>query len=79
LTYNIDVDDYLTLLKSRISVMVTLKESKTAEQKRIEKERDTQRDMRVVELLQTSKKRLVDPYSILVNEILTKAMFDLPS
>lgn len=79
LTYNIDIDDYLELLKARSGAMKSLSEGKTVEQTRIAKERETQRNRDIAELVQKSKQRLLDPYSQLIDEVVTRAIYTLPS
>lgn len=75
LNYDVDIDAYLGLFTARIGVMTSLKETSTAEQQRLQKEEELKREASLAQLLENSKKRLVDDYSRFVDEIVTRAIF----
>lgn len=79
LNYDIDIDDYLTLLVARSKSIAPLVEKEDEAAKRIAQEKKDERDRSIASLIQKSGQRLKDPYSILIDDIVTRAIYTRPS
>lgn len=79
LNYDLDIDSYLGLLKARAGDITSVEEKPTDAKERIARENLEEKEKRLAELKTKSAERLKDPYSILVDEIITRSIFKVGS
>jgi hypothetical protein len=79
LVYDLDIDGYLTLLTARSASMTTLEETQTEAQQRNAKEAEARREQSIASLLKKSKDRLRDDYSLFIDQIVTRAIYENPT
>lgn len=77
LNYDLDIDAYLKLLRARAPDITSVEEKPTDAKERIERENAEERELQLAQLKTKSSQRLKDPYSILVDEIITRAIFKM--
>lgn len=75
LEYDISIDDYLILLVARKGFIKPLVEAGDEKKERLTKQATAEREAQLNELIQKSSERLRDPYSVIVNEIVTRALY----
>ncbi len=75
LVYDIDINDYLGLLNARTRFMTSLAETPQTAKTRLETEKKEERERTILELMKKSSTRLKDPYSVLIDEIVIRALY----
>jgi hypothetical protein len=75
ISYDITIDDYLALLTARQKSLASLEEKPNAARQREADEKKEQIEADIKKMIDQSAKRLIDPYSVLINEVVTRALY----
>ncbi len=75
LVYDIDIKDYIDLAVSRSKAFQSLAEKPDVQGEREQREKTDRIERDISQLLKQSAVRLKDPYSVLVDEIVTRALY----